>query len=51
MALAGKTAEIHNSLQLIKEKYRQLWRAHTGSATDPFEGEGVDNLSISTLGM
>ncbi|KIJ51453.1 hypothetical protein M422DRAFT_244617 [Sphaerobolus stellatus SS14] len=36
IALAGKTAELDVQLQKIKAQYRELWRAYTGSARDPF---------------
>lgn len=36
IALAGKTAELDAELQKIKSVYREVWRAHTGSARDPF---------------
>jgi len=36
VALAGKTAELDTQLQKLKVQYRELWRAHTGSARDPF---------------
>ena len=56
VALASKTAALDAELQKLKNTYRQLWRAQTGSARDPFNeldrgsspgGEfGLDGLSI-----
>lgn len=36
LALAQKTAKLDGELQEIKSQYRELWKAHTGSARDPF---------------
>ncbi|GJJ08374.1 hypothetical protein Clacol_002588 [Clathrus columnatus] len=36
LALAAKTAELDTELQKLKNEYRELWKAHTGSARDPF---------------
>lgn len=56
LALANKTAALDAELQKLKTTYRQLWRARTGSARDPFNeldrgsspgGEfGLEGLSI-----
>jgi nucleoporin p58/p45 len=44
-ALADKTALMHNQLGMLKNSYRELWRASTGSKRDPFEG-GLGSLDI-----
>lgn len=57
VALANKTAALDSELQKLKNTYRALWRAKTGSARDPFNeldraslgaGEfGLEGLSVS----
>lgn len=56
VALASKAAALDAEMQKLKATYRQLWRARTGSARDPFNeldrgtlggGEfGLDGLSV-----
>lgn len=36
LALAARTAEVDTELQELKNQYRELWKAQTGSARDPF---------------
>ncbi|KAG9001671.1 hypothetical protein FRB94_004601 [Tulasnella sp. JGI-2019a] len=51
MSLAGRTAELHNQLQRLKDVYRQRWQTQNASARDPFEvgGSTTDGLSVSGL--
>lgn len=47
VSLAAKAAALDAELSKLKETYRTLWRAHTGSARDPFRdamGEGEFGL-------
>ena len=46
LALADRTAELHNELEQMKAAYRELWRLKTGSKQDPFAG-GLATLAIS----
>lgn len=55
VALASKTAALDAELEKIKATYRQLWRARTGSARDPFNevdrgvSEGVSEFGLDGL--
>ena len=44
--LANKTAELDAELEGMKNAYREIYRAKTGSKRDPFEG-GISVLEIS----
>ena len=56
VALANKAAALDAEMEKLKATYRQLWRARTGSARDPFNevdrgtiggGEvGLEGLSV-----
>lgn len=53
MNLTAKTAELDARLTRIKNVYRDLWRAHTGSARDPFDRKngGLDELGVGGLSV
>lgn len=53
MTFASKTAELDARLTRIKNVYRDLWRAHTGSARDPFDRKtgGLDDVGVSGLSV
>ena len=51
IALANKTATLDAELQKIKTTYRQLWRAKTGSARDPFNEQDRSSGTTSEFGL
>ncbi|KIY43760.1 hypothetical protein FISHEDRAFT_77697 [Fistulina hepatica ATCC 64428] len=50
LALASRTAALHNEVQKLKHLYRQVWRNHTGSARDPFNELDVKEMNALQVG-
>ncbi|KAH8117918.1 hypothetical protein DFH11DRAFT_1541185 [Phellopilus nigrolimitatus] len=51
VALASKAAALDGALQALKGTYRQLWRARTGSARDPFSAADRGALGGGEFGL
>ena len=51
VALASKAAALDAELQKLKNTYRTLWRARTGSARDPFDERDRGTLGNGEFGL
>lgn len=54
MSLASSVASLDHDLRTLKDEYRSIWRAKTGSVQDPFSiasGKGRRDIENGVAGI